>query len=203
MNKEKFLEEIRKNLRLLNKKIVDEALEYYEEIIDDLIEDGYDQEEIIRRIGTPLEISNRILEDNKNYNFNLNNESTDEINEKEESSILKGILKYILLICTSPFWLTALGILFAFIILVLAVPFSIFATGFVFIFVSIITFFIIPFNLGYGIAFIIAKIGMSFMCFSVGALLLFFTLKLSEKFGIYIKTIFIRTLKIFSSLFKF
>ena len=53
MTKASFLGELRLRLASLPDADIQEALEYYEEMIDDRIEAGMDEEEAVRTLGTP------------------------------------------------------------------------------------------------------------------------------------------------------
>lgn len=61
MNKKEFIESLRGKLKNLPKEEVDERVNFYIEMIDDRIEDGYTEEEAIRDIGTTDEVSKEII----------------------------------------------------------------------------------------------------------------------------------------------
>ena len=63
MNKIEYLDSIRSKLAGLPEKDIDSAIEYYEEAIDDRIEDGLTEEQAINAVGTPEEIAEKILMD--------------------------------------------------------------------------------------------------------------------------------------------
>ena len=63
MNKKEYLDSIRSKLTGLPEKDIDSAIEYYEEAIEDRIEDGLTEEQAINAVGTPEEIAEKILMD--------------------------------------------------------------------------------------------------------------------------------------------
>ena len=63
MNKEQFLEEIRKNISGLPQNDIEKSLDYYSEMIDDRIEDGLTPEEAVAAMGTVDDIAAQILAD--------------------------------------------------------------------------------------------------------------------------------------------
>ena len=63
MNKQAFLEQLRKGLSGLPKKDIDERLTFYCEMIDDRMEDGIPEEAAVREIGNIEEIVPQIVAD--------------------------------------------------------------------------------------------------------------------------------------------
>ncbi len=63
MNKSEYLDSIRSKLAGLPEKDINSAIEYYEEAIEDRIEDGLTEEQAIKAVGTPEEIAEKILMD--------------------------------------------------------------------------------------------------------------------------------------------
>ena len=63
MTKASFLGELRLRLASLADADIQEALEYYEEMIDDRIEAGMDEEEAVRTLGTPRAAADSIMLD--------------------------------------------------------------------------------------------------------------------------------------------
>lgn len=63
MNKKYFLLELEHELKGLRKSELEKFLTYYSEMIDDYLEDGSSEDEAIRRVGSPAEIAQEILED--------------------------------------------------------------------------------------------------------------------------------------------
>ena len=105
MNKNEFLKFLRKKLSHLPKKEVEERITFYSEMIDDQIEEGTPEEEIISKINTSSDFQDLIpIKENKTEKRRL---TTAEI---------------ILLAVGSPVWFP---ILLAIIIVVLSVIFTI------------------------------------------------------------------------------
>ena len=63
MNKNEYLDSIKSKLQGLPEKDIQSAIEYYEEAIEDRVEDGLTEEQAINAVGTPDEIAEKILLD--------------------------------------------------------------------------------------------------------------------------------------------
>lgn len=63
MNKEEFLAALRSGLRGLPQEDIDERLAFYEEMINDRIEDGVSEEEAVAGIGSVDDVISQILAD--------------------------------------------------------------------------------------------------------------------------------------------
>ena len=63
MRKQEFLDELARNLSLLPLEERLRWLRFYEEIIDDGLEDGLDEDEIIASFGNPLVVASRIWDE--------------------------------------------------------------------------------------------------------------------------------------------
>ena len=61
MNKAEFFKELQARLSGLPQAEADERFSFYNEMIDDRIEDGLSEEEAVAQVGTPEEIANQIL----------------------------------------------------------------------------------------------------------------------------------------------
>lgn len=61
MKKREFLAELRKRLAGLSEADMKQPLDYYEEMVDDRIEEGLSEEEAVKAVGTPAEIAGEIL----------------------------------------------------------------------------------------------------------------------------------------------
>ena len=61
MNKQEFLAALRSKLKGLSKSEIDERIGFYSEMIDDQIEEGISEEEIISKIGNIDDISEQII----------------------------------------------------------------------------------------------------------------------------------------------
>ena len=63
MTKREFLDELRKRLSDLNDADFEASVAYYEEMINDRVEEGFSEEEAVKEIGTPAEAASHILKD--------------------------------------------------------------------------------------------------------------------------------------------
>ncbi|HEY8445085.1 MAG TPA: DUF1700 domain-containing protein [Bacilli bacterium] len=90
MNKVKFLNEIKVNLKDFKKEEIDRIIEYYEEMIDDKIEMGLSEEEAISSLGDVNEITTEI--------------KTNLLGERSKNKSTNSLRNFILIlgICTSP-----------------------------------------------------------------------------------------------------
>lgn len=115
MNKKEFLEEIRRRLSHLPNKDVEKSIEYYEEMIDDSIEDGLSEEDAVASIGSVDEIVKVISSD---------------VDEKAKSLPKRKIpvWQIILIILGSPIWGSLLISVFAVAVSIYAVIWSVLIT---------------------------------------------------------------------------
>ena len=63
MNRHEYIADIKEKLKGLSEEDINKAIEYYEEAIDDRLEDGLTEDQAINSIGTPDEIAEKILMD--------------------------------------------------------------------------------------------------------------------------------------------
>ncbi|MGI6781913.1 MAG: DUF1700 domain-containing protein [Acholeplasmataceae bacterium] len=63
MTKELFLQELRNKLKGLPKNDIEDRLSFYNEMIEDLKEEGFSEEEAINEIGSTDEIASKIIEE--------------------------------------------------------------------------------------------------------------------------------------------
>ncbi len=108
MIKQEFLNELKKRLSSLSKKDVFEHLNFYNEMIDDIIEEGVSESEAVSRIGRVDEIASQILSESRDT--------------KNECASLKkySAWEIVLLVLGSPVWA-------ALVISAFAVVFSLYA----------------------------------------------------------------------------
>ena len=116
MTKNEFLSILKKRLSNLPYEDVEKSLEYYEEIIEDRIEDGDSEEEAVKGLGSIEEIENEIIS-----NMPLSKIVVQKIKPKRKMSAIEIVL----LILGSPIWLALLISLFAVFISAYAVIFSV------------------------------------------------------------------------------
>ena len=99
MNKKEFLEAIRDRLKGLPEDEIKKSLDYYQEMIDDYIEDGMSEEQALKEIGTVDEIVSQIL-----MNVSLPKLVKEKVRPKHKVSAFVVIL----LSLGSPIWLPLL-----------------------------------------------------------------------------------------------
>ena len=63
MTKKVFIDEVRAKLKGLSEDEISKALEFYEEAIDDRMEEGLTEDQAVAAVGTPEEVANQILMD--------------------------------------------------------------------------------------------------------------------------------------------
>ncbi|MGN0107861.1 MAG: DUF1700 domain-containing protein [Hominilimicola sp.] len=110
MNKNEFLNQLTSALSGLPQEEIKKTLDYYSEIIDDAVEDGDDEQEVIARLGSIEEIAEKIINETPIRKFV----------KEDVKSYNMSIPVIILLIIGSPIWLSLL-------ISVFAVVFSLYA----------------------------------------------------------------------------
>lgn len=99
MKKEEFLNKLRIKLSNLPKEDLDERINFYSEMIDDRIEDGFQEEEAINDIGTLDEVSRQVI-----ANYPLKKLIKEKVTPKKKINIATIIL----LVLGSPIWLSLL-----------------------------------------------------------------------------------------------
>lgn len=193
MTKIKFLNELRDRLEGLPKEDIDNRISFYEEAIDDRIDDGLEEEEAVEDIGTIDEVVNDILRDTPLRKI---------VKEKVRPKRALRVWEIILLVLGFPLWfplvLTALILalvgyllIWVWVLVTYSVELSLVVTAVG----ELILFFI---NMAAGNAPFV-HLGMSVMC-AGGSMLLIFgcvgatkaTIKLSAKIVTAIKRAFIK-----------
>ncbi|MBE6143106.1 MAG: DUF1700 domain-containing protein [Erysipelotrichaceae bacterium] len=99
MKKEEFLNKLRIKLSNLPKEDLEERINFYSEMIDDRIEDGFKEEEAINDIGTLDEVSRQVI-----ANYPLKKLIKEKVTPKKKINIATIIL----LVLGSPIWLSLL-----------------------------------------------------------------------------------------------
>lgn len=116
MNKKQFIELLGGKLARLSKENRNHYLDYYEELIEDMKEEGLSEEEALIKIGNPSDVALQII-------------------EQEDTIILKipstgnKIINWMLIILGAPLWgslLAAAAVLFlSFLLILMLIPFTI------------------------------------------------------------------------------
>lgn len=183
MNKETYLKELRKNLKVLDSKERDEVIAFYEEYFDDA---GVENEaKVIEEFGTPKELSKKILVDVVNRRFN-ESEGEEEVEDKKaKNSSIRGIwvvLAALLALPLSPILLALVIVLAAIAFAIVVTIIAVILSGALVVGVGVITF-------GLGLTLLLSKfgaaitvIGCGLICYGVGALLVIGFAKLLSLF---------------------
>ena len=99
MNKSEFTEQLRKSLQGLSEEDIKRSVDFYEEMIDDRIEDGMGEEEAVGAVGTIEEIRSKILEE-----IPITKIVKEKITPKRDLKVWETVL----LIVGAPLWLPLL-----------------------------------------------------------------------------------------------
>lgn len=172
MSKSTFIENLNILLKSINEDERNKFISYYEEIFEDYIENGFTEEEVINKIGSPESIANSILKEK-----NLRTIKIPTFNSK--------ILNIALLILGFPLWgsllLAVALIILSIYIVILCVPFttgiisvSFFGAGLFGIIAS-------PFLIFDGLALGIVQLGFCISLIGASILLGIITLYVSKK----------------------
>ena len=95
MNKTEFIEQLRNALQGLSEEDIKKSTDYYEEMIEDRIEDGIDEEEAVKGLGSIESIKEQILMDTP---------ITKIVKEKMKPKRALRAWEIVLLIIGSPVW---------------------------------------------------------------------------------------------------
>ena len=112
MNKQEFLSRLRSGLTGLPQEDIEERVEFYSEMIDDRMEEGFTEEEAVAGIGTVEEIISQIIAETP---------LTKLVKEKVKTNRRLRTWEIVLLIIGSPIWVSLL-------IAVIAVALSLYIT---------------------------------------------------------------------------
>lgn len=104
MNKQEFLQKLSERLSGLSEEDIKKSIDYYDEIIDDRIEDGLSEEEAVKALGSLDEIVKQILADTL-----LQGSAKQEENVKREFKTFEIVL----IILGFPLWLPLLATFFS------------------------------------------------------------------------------------------
>lgn len=193
MNKKEFLSKLKRNLYDLPRSEIQERLNFYSEMIDDLVEEGLTEEQAVLKIGDTNEIAKQIISDAP---FNDVVEET--LNPQKK---IKG-WQLALLIIGSPLWFSLLVVgvavvfslfvsLFAVLVSLWAVFISLIACSIASVIVFIIYLFIGNALTGF------AVLGAGFVCAGLSIFSFYFckaftklNVSLSKKLLVHVKTQF-------------
>lgn len=111
MNQNEYLKELKSCLSPLDKAETSRVVEYYSELINDKIESGMSEKEVLAQLGTPRELADKILSETQEY------DSKPQHIEETESLNIGKIIGFTILL---PFTIIALAVLY-----ILAISFAI------------------------------------------------------------------------------
>ena len=116
MTKQTFLDALKNKLTPLPEKDIEQYIEYYSEIIDDMTEDGSSEEEAVASIGSVDDIAEQILDETSH---------TDSSAENSENKRNYKVWEIILIALGFPIWFSLLAAAFAVAVSLLAAVFSV------------------------------------------------------------------------------
>lgn len=102
MNKTEFLEKLKCGLSGLPQNDIEERVNFYSEMIDDRMEEGYTEEAAIAEIGTVEKVVSQILDETPLSKI---------VKEKVRPKRVLRVWEIILLIVGSPLWISLLAVL--------------------------------------------------------------------------------------------
>lgn len=189
MNRAKFIEVLRKELVSLKKAETDKFINYYEEIIDDYMENGLTEEEVVEKIGNPKTIAKNIL----------NEQDTVELKVPSTNSKMINI---ILLILGFPLWgsllFAGLMLILSGLIVVWCVPFTSGVSAIAFFTAGLFSIVATPFMMADVLSVGVVQLGMGISSIGISFLLAMVTIYLSKKFSRFTKDICSRLFKLFN-----
>lgn len=171
MTKKEWFNDFKNHLDSLSNKDCQEAINYYEELYQDKLDQGFDPKTIIDDFPNPADAAKKILDDIPGEVIDLNESSAKKKNRKEKSEKRKAkSFRY-------PLWLTILFsilsvplfiVFFALIIAFIAVFFS----AFIVVLAGIVTIIFAVLEQFQNIGELIMSIGISFLSIAIGLLLI-------------------------------
>lgn len=161
MMKLDFLEELRRHLSPLKKTERETFISYYEEMIEDYLEDGLSEEEVFEQIGEPRKVAQQILKEQ------------DTVVLKVPSSSSK-VLNVLLLVLGFPLWgsllLAAGALLFSGYLIIWCLPFTTIVMTFAFFVAGLASLIGMPFMMADVLIVGIVQLGMGIL--SIGLAIL-------------------------------
>ncbi len=127
MNKELFLKTLRSRLSFLSPSEIDERLAFYEEMIDDRMEEGMSEEEAVKAVGSVDKIAEQIMSETPLVKF---------VAKKVKPKRTPAAWEIILLIIGAPLWIPLLiagvSVLFSIYISIWCILITVFAVNITF-----------------------------------------------------------------------
>ncbi|MFI3329903.1 MAG: DUF1700 domain-containing protein [bacterium] len=168
MNKEEFLQILQKRLSFLNPKEVKVHLDFYEEMINDRIDEGMNEFEAVKDLGAISDIVTLIKEGYGNK-VEVENVVTEQVNinttTNQNPKNDNYIIFIIIAICSFPIWFPLIVTIFCLLLALVIISITFIITGVGMLFS---TFTILSSPIGT----ILLNIGLSFLLISLGLLLI-------------------------------
>jgi uncharacterized membrane protein len=172
LNKIEFLEILSEYLQKIDKKERDKFITYYDEMIEDYKENGYEELDAVKKIGNPRDIAMNILEE----------QNVDIVNLPSSQS---KFLKTVLLIIGFPLWgcvlLTVALLILSAIIVIWCVPVTTGAGAFGFFITSIVGIIGSPFLMMENLSLGVIQLGLGVASIGIAYLLAIVTVTMSKK----------------------
>jgi len=165
MTKFEFINILKGDLQQLDQADINENVQYYSELIDDMVEEGMTEAEAVEKLGDPHEAAKHILED-----MPLSKLVKNKVKPKGGWTALTIILA----VLSAPIWLPILCCVGAALLCVFIALWCMVAVGFAIVIALVLTVFSMPI-LAIGLmattpALSLMLLGISFVCAGVGIL---------------------------------
>ncbi|MDU4891997.1 MAG: DUF1700 domain-containing protein [Clostridium sp.] len=189
MSRVEFIEILNFELGVIKKIEREKFITYYEEIIDDYMENGFEEEEVIDKIGNPKIIAKNILSEQ------------DTVNIKVPLTNSK-VINMILLIIGFPLWgsllFAGLMLILSGLILVWCIPFTTGVGALAFFAAGLYSIVATPFMMADVLSVGVVQLGVGIGSIGVSFLLAMATMYLCKEFRFFTKELSSRLLKLFN-----
>ena len=159
MRKKEFIKRLRQEIRTLSYREQEDIINYYSELIDDRIENGEREEDVIVSLGSIDIIVSEIMSDRNKASDNI------KYSPRPTKKVSSGVGKIIIIILLFPVWIVIGSILFALIVAIASSSIALCFSG-VFYLIGSIIHIIKDFYVG------IIQLGLSLIILAIGLLLL-------------------------------
>lgn len=172
MKKNEFINKLRFQIRKFEKEEKEEIVRYYNELIDDRLDNGEKEEKIIDSLGSVKEIVSNLVQERQNGS-KVDKEGNPVLLREKRISVLKSAC----LIITFPLWFSLLCVVIALFVALIALVFGLaaasIAIAFVGVYYTIGSFWQFANSLNAGLV----QIGCSFVLISLGVAFTYLTAK--------------------------
>lgn len=189
MNRVEFIEILDVELAALKRVEREKFITYYEEIIDDYMENGFEEEAVIEKIGNPKVIAKNILSEQ------------DTVDIKVPLTNSK-VINMILLILGFPLWgslvFAGLMVVLSGVIVIWCIPFTAGVSALAFFLAGIYSIVATPFMIAEVLSVGMVQLGVGIASLGVSFLLAMATMYLCKNFAFFTKELSSRLLKLFN-----